>query len=373
VKIAWFGHTPSPRGNGLVTYSRELVAGLRRREHSVAFFYHDTRERAQAREEADIHLASFNLFDRASISLPSAERKIHEIFSREQMDVAHVSLSFSQLDGRLPALCHAHNIPAIATLHYPFGPRGTLWGDAVRWLYRANTRAFARYDAIIVFAENQRALLEEFGMPRARVRVLPNGVDTATFAPGASDYKAQIGAALVVTFIGRLDPEKNVGALADAFQQLNLPADHKLVIVGNGSDLARLRAKFQRDPRIIFTGYIGDRAERIRILQAADIFVLPSAIEGLSLALLEAMATGNAVIATDVGADAEVLRGAGIVIDLNNLRAQLPLALRVLIEYPAFRRELATRARQRAVEQYALETNIDRVVELYRELAKRKT
>jgi glycosyltransferase involved in cell wall biosynthesis len=108
--------------------------------------------------------------------------------------------------------------------------------------------------------------------------------------------------------------------------------------------------------------------ERVRILRAADIFVLPSSVEGLSLAMLEAMATGTAVIATDVGADAEALRGAGVVIDLESLEEQLPLALRLLVDYPEFRRDLAARARQRAVENYSLETNIDRVVDLYQEL-----
>jgi glycosyltransferase involved in cell wall biosynthesis len=133
-------------------------------------------------------------------------------------------------------------------------------------------------------------------------------------------------------------------------------------------ELARLRRKYRDDDRIIFTGYVGDVRERIRILRAADIFVLPSSIEGLSLAMLEAMATGTAVIATDVGADAEALHRAGIVIDLSDLEAQLSLALRTLFDFPDFRRDLAVRARQRAVNDYSLETNIDRVVELYREL-----
>jgi glycosyltransferase involved in cell wall biosynthesis len=57
------------------------------------------------------------------------------------------------------------------------------------------------------------------------------------------------------------------------------------------------------------------------------------------------------------------------VVDLAAMEDQLPLALRVLIEYPDFRRDLAARARHRAVTDYSLETNIDRVAELYRELA----
>ncbi len=141
-----------------------------------------------------------------------------------------------------------------------------------------------------------------------------------------------------------------------------------LRLIADDLELARLRRKFNRNQRIVFKGDVGDLKERVRILRAADVFVLPSSIEGLSLAMLEAMAAGTAVLATDVGADAEALRGAGVVVDLNAIEEQLPLALRMLIEYPDFRRELAARARQRAVEEYSLETNVDRLVDLYREL-----
>jgi glycosyltransferase involved in cell wall biosynthesis len=216
-------------------------------------------------------------------------------------------------------------------------------------------------------------MLVDYGVSPERVRVIPNGIDVATYAPGPSDYKESIGASVLAAYVGRVDPEKNVRDFLKAFHELDLPNDHKAVIVGNGMDLASLRRKYHDDHHIIFRGYVGDLRERVRILRAADIFVLPSSIEGLSLAMLEAMASGTAVIATDVGADAEALRGAGIVIDLAAMEAQLPLALRMLIEYPDFRRNLQARARERAVCNYSLETNIDRVVELYRELTNDKS
>lgn len=368
MKIAWFGHVPSPRGNGLVTYSRELPAGLRRRNHQVVFFYHDTREHGPARAANHIRLAAINLFDRGALSLPRARAVIAETLAREKFDAAHVSLSFSQLDHALPEICRAAHVPLVGTVHFPFAPHNTLWGRAVRLLYRYHTPAFSRYDALIVFSDSQAAIFREYGMPAERLRVIPNGADTTTYCPGDSDYKRQTGASLLVTYIGRLDAEKNVGDLAAAFASLDLPDDHQLVVVGNGTELSRLRAQFANRRNIRFVGYVGDINERLNILRAADIFVLPSALEGLSLALLEAMATGKAIIATDVGADAEALHGAGLVIDYNQRRAQLPAMLRTLIEYPAFRAELGARARQRAIAHYSLETNMDRVVELYREL-----
>ncbi len=368
MKIAWFGHVASARANGLATYSRELVSGLRKRSQDVFFFYHMSRERGQTRAVEGIRIGSFDILNRAAFSAPRARKLIEQTLERERIDLAHISLSFSQLDFSLPEICHGFGIPAIATLHFPYGPPETFWGSAVRVLYRVYAGSLKNYDAVIVFSEGQRNMLIEYGVAPSCVRVIPNGVDVVTFSPGPSDYKQAINASVLIAYLGRLDPEKNVPDLLTAFQTLELPDDHKLVIVGNGMDLARLRRRAAGDHNVILRGYVGDRNEYMRILRATDIFVLPSSIEALSLAMLEAMAAGIAVIATDVGADAEALRGAGIAIDLPALETQLPLALRLLIDYPDFRLELAQRARRRAVEDYSLETNIDRVVDLYREL-----
>jgi glycosyltransferase involved in cell wall biosynthesis len=115
-----------------------------------------------------------------------------------------------------------------------------------------------------------------------------------------------------------------------------------------------------------------DEAERIRILQAMDVFVLPSAVEGLSLSLLEAMACETACIATDVGGDGEALRGAGIVLDPRELDGQLRLGLQTLLEYPDFRRDLARRARARAVDRYSLRQNLDHLLAIYESLREPK-
>lgn len=373
MKIAWFGHVASARADGLVTYSNEMIAGLRKRGQTVFFFYHISRERSQLRDARylqGIRIGSFDILNRAIISSPRARKLIEQTLQHERIDLAHISLSFSQLDFSLPEICHALGVPVVATLHFPYGPPATFWGSAVRVLYRVYSGSLKNYDAVIVFSEAQRALLIEYGVSASRVRVIPNGVDVDTYAPGASDYKDQLNASVLVSYVGRVDPEKNVGDLLTAFQRLDLPRDHKLVVAGSGMELARLRRKAAGDHRILLRGYVGDLHEKMRILRASDIFVLPSSIEGLSQAMLEAMATSTAVVATDVGADAEALRSAGVVIDLDALEEQLPLALRMLVEYPEFRRDLAARARQRAVENYSLETNIDRVVSLYQELSR---
>ncbi|MEN9212717.1 MAG: glycosyltransferase family 4 protein, partial [Thermostichus sp. DG02_4_bins_136] len=92
-------------------------------------------------------------------------------------------------------------------------------------------------------------------------------------------------------------------------------------------------------------------------------------IEGLSLSLLEAMACGLAPVATDVGADGEVLMdGAGILLDPKRVTSDLQTLLPLLRDQREFTQLLGMKARQRVLERYTLSRNITQVEQLYREL-----
>ena len=114
-----------------------------------------------------------------------------------------------------------------------------------------------------------------------------------------------------------------------------------------------------------------DLETRVALLQCAEVFVLPSLVEGLSLALLEAMASGTACVATDAGADGEALEGgAGIVLSTQGVTTQLRTLLPVLRDQPVLTAELGRRARQRALERYTISRNIDAIEALYGSLVR---
>lgn len=363
MRIAWLGHRSASGADGIITYSREITAGLRERGLEVIFFHHAQ----DAAGDDSIALPALTDSHRFVIPKPGAGRRLRNLLRRHEVDLVHVSLSFSMLDFNLPGLCHELGIPIVATFHAPFDTRANYWGSLSQVFYRVYSQPLARCDAVIIFGDTQRRLLARMGVPEAAIRVLPNGVDVDRYRPGPSDLRTELGVRQIFTYLGRIDPEKNVDVLLAAFSRAAPAAGVKLLVVGSGSERRRLERRY-RDPRIKFTGSITDEQEKLSILRATDAFFLPSSIEGLSLSLLEAMACGAATVATDVGSDGDAVRGAGIVLEPDSLEEELIAALRLLSEVPDLCRVLGAKARERAVTSFSLARNLDRLVETYDQL-----
>jgi glycosyltransferase involved in cell wall biosynthesis len=138
--------------------------------------------------------------------------------------------------------------------------------------------------------------------------------------------------------------------------------------VGDGPLKASLELSYGREYKIYWLGKESDEAKRIELLQGSDVFILPSLVEGLSISLLEAMACGLTCVATDAGADGEVLEKVGYVLDTKGVTTQLKSLLPFLRDQPEITEVLGKKARERVEEKYTLDKNIDRLQEVYQEL-----
>jgi glycosyltransferase involved in cell wall biosynthesis len=227
-----------------------------------------------------------------------------------------------------------------------------------------------------VFSDLQADVLMRLGVPARRLAVIPNGVDPERWCPAPSpstaehlaDLRQRFAGQRVFLYMGRIATEKNVEALLRAWRLVQ-PQGCTLVVVGDGPVRQSLMQAYGAEIGVHWWGHEPDQARRAALLQLAEVFLLPSLVEGLSLALLEAMASGTACVATDAGADGEVLEGgAGIVISTQGVTTQLRTLLPVLRDQPVLTAELGRRARQRALERYTLSRNIDQLELLYAEL-----
>jgi glycosyltransferase involved in cell wall biosynthesis len=422
--IAWLGKKSPFCGN--VTYGLTTTDALRERGHSISFIHFDTpagqlgrqplelaageaggRPRRARRLEADGSRApgAGTLRRRTSadrpaadapspevalpylvksqvytIPSPGAQRELRESLERLRPDLVHASLTLSPLDFRLPDLCQQLGLPLVATFHPAFdaGLRNLAAGTQ-QLTYQLYAPTLARFDRVIVFSALQAEVLLRLGVQAERLAVIPNGVDTALWQPAAGPPSPELAALQqrfagrrVFLYMGRIATEKNVEALLRAWRLVR-PAGCVLVIVGDGPLRAALQGSGDEQD-VVWWGYEPDLATRVALQQLAEVFLLPSLVEGLSLALLEAMASGTACVATDAGADGEVLDGgAGIVISTQGVTTQLRTLLPVLHAQPVLTAELGRRARARALERYTLVNNLNALERLYAELMEHRT
>jgi glycosyltransferase involved in cell wall biosynthesis len=364
LRVALFGHAAGRRGDGLSTYSRELVRALRAEGAEVCFFAHQEDGDILPVDPADsVRLRAWH-FKTVTIPRPGAIATINAALAAFAPDVVHISWSFSLRDGGIARATHRLGAAVVATFHLPHGPAGTARGRVLQGLYRYHRTRMRHVDHCIALSTDQRELLVRAGYPAEQITVIPNGVDTDAISPGASTVRDELGARLVVLYMGRLDPEKRVPALVESFLSLGLPDDHVLCIAGDGIQrhLLHRLAGGRRNVRLV--GLVAaDRA--LELLRGCDVFVLPSTAEGLALSLLEAMAAGCAIVATSAGDNGRALEEAGVVIPIHPLRPALDDAMLRLISDPRRRAALGAAARQRAVDSYAMSNNAQRVLAVY--------
>lgn len=161
-------------------------------------------------------------------------------------------------------------------------------------------------------------LVEKVRVPRERVTQVYNGVDGVRFHPARNGLPRIVGCPFdpaqhwIVGFVGRMQPVKNPVLLAQAFVQAialvpGLRRRLRLVMVGDGPLLGQVQGVLQAQGLDHLAWLPGHRSDVADILRGVHAFALPSLSEGISNAILESMATGLPVLATDVGGNADLV------------------------------------------------------------------
>ncbi len=382
--IAWLGKKSPFCGN--VSYGISTTKALQARGHQTSFIHFDNptdsgiSKTSLLANDPDVSLPYLIKSQVYTIPSPRAQRELRESLDRLKPDIVHASLTLSPLDFRLPDLCQQIEVPLLATFHPPFDSKNrSLAASTQQLTYQLYAPSLSRYNKVIVFSETQEAVLTKLGVKENSIEVIPNGVDAELWSPSTKEsilnseqleVKKRLGDKRTFLYMGRIATEKNVEALLKAWKATKTEGC-QLVIVGDGPLRPTLENNFlsTEECEILWWGYESNLQKKVALLQCTEVFILPSLVEGLSLALLEAMSTGTACIATDAGADGEVLKGgAGIVISTEGVTSQLKTLLPVLKENPFLTKELGRKARLRVLEQFTLKKSINSLESLYRKL-----
>lgn len=372
--IAWLGKKSPFCGN--VTYGREITNALLDRGHKVSFLHFalDEANYENWPNCSEVVLPFLYKSQIYTIPTPKSSKILIRSLKELQPDLVHASLTLSPLDFRLPEICEELNLPLIATFHPPFDSKLRNFKSSTQFLtYQLYAPFLARYDRVIIFSRLQRDLLVKLGVPEEKLAVIPNGVDEKKYSPGDSNLKYHFNAQRLFVYQGRIATEKNVEALLKAWKHSGMNLESKLLVVGDGPLAPSLQPVYDQDDGIIWLGFVADEEKRVEILRAADVFILPSLVEGLSLSLLEAMACGVACLATDAGADGEVLEGgAGVILNTQGVTSQLKILLPLFRDHPEMTQLLGEKARQRVLERYTLSQNLTRLEQLYTDVLEKR-
>lgn len=223
-----------------------------------------------------------------------------------------------------------------------------------------------------------RYLRDKIHVPAQRIRVICNGVDVDRFRPAMREREALPGGFvgsndLVIGTVGRLEIVKDQATLVRAFIRLVESSKQggklRLVVVGDGSQrscLERLVARAGIQQQVWFAG---DRRDVPDLMGALDVFVLPSLAEGISNTILEAMACGLPVVATDVGGNAElVVQGkTGFLVPREDPEAMASAIARYWQD-SALRACHSAEARTRAEREFSIASMVTNYQRLYEEL-----
>jgi phosphatidylinositol alpha-mannosyltransferase len=366
LRIGIVSQSYHPTVGGVTEHVDATARGLRARGHEVTivtsrFAGNGHPEPGVVRMGRDVIVMFNGAENHMTVGLDLG-RRLDEVLTNERFDVLHVHCPLSPV---LPLLAlRKARQPVVGTFH------SAMSSDLPFRLFRPGlVRSYRRMDRVIAVSTPARDLMTRlFPGP---IEVVPNGVDLGRFRPGLPRLARFDDGIPNVLFVGRFDPRKG---LPDLMRAGAIAAEQgvpfRLILVGDG----RLRGPIQRMARgplagrVHFEGQVG-HSHLPRYYATADVFCSPARSgESFGLVLLEAMAAGVPVVATDLPGYRTVLSpGAeGIVVPPRDPLA-LAAALRRLLTDAALRAEMGTRGLATAGE-YDWVRVVDRLEEIYRSL-----
>jgi glycosyltransferase involved in cell wall biosynthesis len=303
-----------------------------------------------------------------------AVRDLARLLREQRIDVMHSHLYHANLYGRLAAW--RAGVPAVASVHNTYTRRKFHRELLNRLLTRGDSRVIA------VSEDVRRDLIRYDGIAEEKIVTIQNGIDVGRVQTALTRQEARSrlgigGDAIAVGCVARLEEQKGHRFLLEAMALLNAPPvapRFRLVLAGDG----RLRAELERQAAALgiaaSTLFLGTRHDIADILRGLDLCVMPSLWEGLSIAMLEAMAAGLPLVISDVSGVAQVIGNDeyGVRVPPGDAAA-LARVIRALADDPARRAALGAAARNRVLEKFSVQAMVAKLARVYEEVSSRRS
>jgi len=309
-------------------------------------------------------------------------RIVRRLVSEHQIDVVHEPTPVS---ATIPSLMFGLGVPVVmgpmnTSVKFPLAFRsrqnrsvdiliaiGYQFVDFFNSLFPGKIKA----ETMLVANDRTKQALPT-GVQGTIIELVENGVDFSVWRSDSTASK-QPNQQINFVFLGRLADWKGVDLLLEAFATVAAQTDAVLEIIGDGEMRGELEAQTARlgiDSRVVFSGWLSQE-ECARKLQQAHVLVLPSLREPGGAVVMEAMAVGLPVIATNWGGPADYLDStSGILVEPASKEGfinGLTDAMLKLAKSPKLRQSMGTAGRERVRQNFDWERKVDRILEIYQE------
>jgi N-acetyl-alpha-D-glucosaminyl L-malate synthase BshA len=303
---------PTYGGSGAV--ATELGLELARRGHQVHFITYDSPFRLRGYTErvffhqVETRMGHYPLFDHFPYTLALASKQ-HEVVLREGLDLLHVHYAIPHATTAYLAremLNGERRLRVITTLH---GTDITLVGQESSF-YAITKFSIEQSDGVTAVSAYLRdETYRAFGCVSCDVRVIPNFVNLQEYRPAEPGCRSQLAPAghKVVTHVSNFREVKRVKDVVRVFARIQRALPATLVMIGDGPERVDAENEARELGVFPYVQFLGRLDSVASLLQASDLFILPSQTESFGLAALEAMACGSPVIATRAGGLTEVI------------------------------------------------------------------
>lgn len=293
--------------------------------------------------------------------------RFYRLLRTQRPTILHTWMFHANISGRL--IGKLAGVPLIISSERTMGQEGIFR----RWVDRSTVGL--TNSVVCVSQSVSRFAQDTIGLPVSKLTVIPNGIDLDQYDQLLSQGEARgkfnlPKEALIVGAIGRPRPVKGYLYLVEAFARLadTYPAAC-LVFIGNGPDRPNLIDKVRSlglEDRVIF---LDDQTDIPGLLPAIDILAVPSLYEGMPNVVIEAMAAGVPVVATNVGGTQEVIINGetGILVPPQDANA-LSEGISSLLQKPDLRRQIGLSGQQRAYKFYNIQNTVQQTQLLYDKL-----
>lgn len=289
---------------------------------------------------------------------------IPALFRVPKFSVFHLHLSQAFYPEWTLLAAKLRRIPYVVHFHLDLQPSGPLGFLFVPYKAIVMRTVLKHANAIIVFSPEQQTLIQKkYDIERSRIIVLPNGVSDKYFSRRPIRKNSKMP---TILYVGRISSQKRVHLLIQALAKMKVHG--RLIIIGGGEERASVEAAIPPAiaSRVIFTGQLAPE-DTLPYFKDADVFVMASKVEGMPLAILEAMASGLPIVGADVPGIKEIVRGVGILVQYPSA-VTFARELDVLLSDPTKLKELSRKSLESA-KHYSWPSLVSRLEQLYREIS----